>query len=210
MNVLIELLRPRTTADAYALVTAATTIVLALVGIVGLSSLRLTKKDMINRELRQQKMTAIEQVKEFADVITPANAAFVTEINKLKIGTLVDAADVRFGAEEKKHLALAEQYRKKLGPEIDRTAILNLNAVEAWGMHFDEGLAIEEIAFHPCARAYCLLVTQYYGHLVSLRAQPHASGQFSSTVQRYLRWSSRIKREEDLKKGTSESSSNAE
>jgi hypothetical protein len=194
MSGLLDVVIPRSAADFYALVTALTTIVLARVAFVGLGSIKLTKTDMDQRELRLQRTTAISQVKDFADTIVPAHTKWVKELEARQppVEPFAPPHGFIFGVKERQNLQSARQWNSRASSDSTREAIFKLNELEAWGMFFDEGLAEERIAEGPCREAYCKMVESYYPVLLGLRNAPSGSGPFTSTVLRYQRWSPRL------------------
>jgi len=99
-----------------------------------------------------------------------------------------DPSEVVFGGnDEKTKIAAARVWVAALPSDLQSKCIKLLNQIESWAMHFTNALADSEIAYGPCAPAYCSIVIQLYPLLLVIRTKDSA-GQYPNLVHLFEAW----------------------
>lgn len=173
----------------WAFISAAANFILVYVAWKGLKSLGLTKRDMLTRAQRDARASAIARCEEFANVLLPLNHPNLEMMAKQKVPVFVkNEADVRLDPDNREHLDKAIEWWNAAPFELRQGMVNLLNKTEAWAMYFTKQLADPDVAYGPCAPAFCSMVLQFYPVLLVHRNASNASGKYPNLVALYKEW----------------------
>lgn len=171
------------------------TIGLAVVAYLGLRSVALSKKDMLNRATRESVQCAIDRCAEMSRELLPLYMAILGELGAKKVPLFVsDPSQVSFDqGEEVKKINSAIAWMRTLDSALLPKVIDLMNRLECWSMCFtnDPALADEKVAFDPCSTVFCQMVMSLYPALLTQRRANPASGPFQNVVTLFKGWYSK-------------------
>lgn len=152
------------------------------------------KNDMVLRSQREAAVLAAEQHLFYCDVILSCQAKYeeVSEEENIPLysGPLYEYDETGLEKIEKSFYSpwinSSQEYNDA---EIDL-----LNNMDAFSLYFTKGIADEEIIFHSVAGNYCKFFRHLY-RMIAYNTKPGRVSHYSSAIQLYDRWSSRIQLE---------------
>jgi hypothetical protein len=167
------------------------TLALGLVAVFGLYALRLTKKDMRDRALREARANATERCVEFAKSILNNYWAIRQAFREQKVQLFVsNSENVVFGTHvERDQVPRAVEWIRKLPGDLSNRAMAFMNNLEWWAMYFRSGLAGCDVAAEALTPIYCEMIMLFYPLFIEARAR-ETSGNFPSCVWLFDRWHS--------------------
>jgi len=188
-----SLLVPTSPTETWAMATFFANVAVAVVAYLGLRSLTLSKKDMLDRAKREARTEAVRKCIEFGSDIIPLNGEVSNQLLANRVPVFVlDAEKAVFGeTDDPSEVKRAVKWVESLPPDLQNLTIRLLNRLEVWAMPFAHQLADHDIAFEPCARVYCQIVIQYYPSLLALRRNT-TDGKFRNVIAVYDDWSTRL------------------
>jgi glycine cleavage system pyridoxal-binding protein P len=181
-----------------ALVAAAATVGLFVLGFMGLKqlgiaveSLDLAKKDVRARSLREAKSAAFLQCERFRNEIIPAHGKLLGMIAASKVkGITSEKEKLTFDASNQVLVRRARDWTVATPAEVRVQIIDVLNMLETWAMVFNSGIADMEVAYQPTSDMFCRAVVQAYPMVIYVRAT-RASDLFTNVEKLYLSWNGR-------------------
>lgn len=200
-DTVVSLWRPNDPESFWTMVAAIVSILVLGAAIWGLTSLRLTRIDMRNRALREARQSAIDRARDMVEKLIPMSVPVTKALSELKLPPIVaKAADVSFNTDaEQAILPEAKKWVARLAsnPQYYTACIDMLNEMEAWAMHFTQGLADPDLVARNCAPLFNWKVIQLYPLIVKIRADENA-GDFPNIVELFEDWFGERLREKHL------------
>jgi hypothetical protein len=192
---LLALLIPTNPGEFWTCALTVATAVLAVVAYLGLRSVALSKKDMLNRARRESAQCAVDRCGEMARELLPLYMRIVSELAMKKVALFVsDPGQVSFEErEEVRKINSAIAWVGTLDRELQSSTIELMNRLECWSMSFtsNPALADEQLAFDPCSTAFCQMVMSLYPSFLTQRRANPASGPFQNVVTLFRGWYAR-------------------
>ena len=186
------LIVPTNPTEFWTLALTLATVALGGVAYLGLRSVALSKKDMLNRATRNTVQCAINRCDEMAREILPLHISIIAEFAAKKIPLFVnDPSQVSFAEQEEvKKINAAIGWLGTLDPALLDKVIDLLNRLECWSMSFthNPALADERVAFDPCSTVFCQMVMALYPALLTQRRTNPASGPYQNVVTLFKGW----------------------
>lgn len=181
--------------EFWTLALTAATVGLAVVAYLGLRSVALSKKDMLNRATRESVQCAIDRCDEMSRELLPLYMAILSELGAKKVALFVSGpSQVSFEErEEVEKINAAIAWMRTLDSALLPKLIDFMNRLECWSMCFtnDPALADEKVAFDPCSTVFCQMVMSLYPALLTQRRANPASGPFQNVVTLFKGWYSK-------------------
>jgi hypothetical protein len=198
------LLQPKDAASAWlaigamaAVITAITSIAIAVFAFRGLRSLTIARDEIVHRATREAKLCAIQRLEEIAKEIIPLNTNVLEAMASGKVKAFLGPTDAIELEPDKADLTTAKAWYSLAPQEAYRRIITLLNRLEAWSVYFTEGVADPDTAFEPMAPLLRSWVGQYYAVLLVLRSgSSKSSGKFPNLVRLYLQWTAKMDKQQ--------------
>jgi hypothetical protein len=154
----------------------------------GLRSLRLARHDMVTRATRDSRSVAMAKAEQFSQMIRGDHRIIQDELVAASIPRFTH--QLQSGSpvfDDPSMYAVAKKWWGTVPSQTRDRILYFLNDVEAWAMHFTQGLADSTIVFGPCAPTYCSIVLQYAPWIVICRKEQFA-GFYPNAVGLFQAW----------------------
>ncbi|MEO4005015.1 hypothetical protein [Flavobacterium sp. CAU 1735] len=183
--------------------------IIALLGFVAFSQLRLSKKVIELTSKRQAAELSAKQIEIYCNVIIPSQSKLSDGLIESKLEDVNINGLRQFTTQELlKKMNTGEILERSKFISEKVTPILEvLNSMEAFSTYFTKGVADEEIAFSSIGSTFCYSVNTYSFIYCILRDEKDEVLPFSNTIKLYEVWNSKLqtkKIKKELKQKTEE------
>lgn len=168
---------------------------LAVLGVVAIFQLKLTKKAIIISSKRQSAELATKQLEYYESKIISA----LDNLSKIEREDKLDKIELKIGNFKQIEIInqLGKEKTSQLIKEREKHILLYtriLNSFEAFSTYFTKGIANEEIAFSAVGKTFCYSIEYYYFY-ISVFIDESNDISYQNTIELYKLWSQRIKKE---------------
>jgi hypothetical protein len=179
-------------------------IVLAVVAVIGLRQLKISKENTLKSieiaktsAQRDAFRLAAEQCAHYFTYIVPLFNQFDKWIAENKSKGVINAVDIKITAAgmvlEGKNASAIKDYVNFVGTEPERFVAV-MNATEGFSIMFSAGVASEEVAFSSIGYTFCGSVKSFLPGMLLLGGKTH----FQHSLRLFYIWSKRIERQQLL------------
>jgi hypothetical protein len=189
---LLSLVLPANAGEFWTCGLTVATAALAVVAYLGLRSVALSKKDMLNRARRESVQCAVDKCDEMRRELMPLYTKIIAELAEKAVPVFVaEASQVSFEErEESWKIASAMDWVRLLDPSLRAKTVELMNGLECWSICFTHSpaLADENVAFDPCSTVFCQMVMSLYASFLTQRRNNPASGPYQNVVTLFGGW----------------------
>nr|WP_298926528.1 hypothetical protein [uncultured Allomuricauda sp.] len=169
--------------------------IVAILGIVAILQLRLTKKVMKTNSEREAASLASQEIRVYNNSIIPLldDLYFFEQENKLTRPKIeIGQFNEKYLIEQLGLKKYAQLFKEREKPIVKIIAIIN--ALEAFATYFTGGVADEKLAFSAVGASYCYHVESMFFDL-STAIKDENDKNFQNVIELYHIWNDRIKKQ---------------